>query len=90
MSSASPTSSANAQRYWARNVRLTVGLLLVWFLVTFVGNLFARKLNFIFLGWPLHFWLAAQGTLVVYGVLVVFYVWYMNRLDRHSQPTDSE
>jgi putative solute:sodium symporter small subunit len=38
--------------------------------------------NFTFLGFPFAFYMGAQGALVVYVALIVYYAWYMNRLDR--------
>jgi putative solute:sodium symporter small subunit len=43
---------------------------------------FARDLNFIFFGWPFSFWAAAQGSLIVYVVIIWFYARYMNQLDQ--------
>ena len=55
----------------------------VWFLVTYVVIWFAVPLNqFTFLGFPFAFYMGAQGSLIVYVALIVFYAWYMNRLDR--------
>jgi putative solute:sodium symporter small subunit len=70
-----------ARRHWRKTRRLTWILLLVWFAVTFGLPFFARELSFRFFGWPFSFWMAAQGALVVYGVIIAFYAWYMNRLD---------
>ncbi len=73
-----------AQRaYWQRNIRLTVALLCVWFLSTFVAGYFADELNhFTLLGFPVGFYLFAQGSLLIYLVIIGVYVSYMNRLDR--------
>ncbi|MDX9884411.1 DUF4212 domain-containing protein [Thauera sp.] len=69
--------------YWRRNLTLTVTLLSVWFGVTFVGGYFADELNTLsFLGFPLGFYLFAQGSLLIYLVIIVIYVFAMNRLDR--------
>ena len=73
--------SENRRRHWQRNLRITGCLLLVWFIVTFVATYFARELNFPFLGWPFSFWLAAQGALIVYLAIVIYYARAMNRLD---------
>jgi putative solute:sodium symporter small subunit len=70
-----------ARRYWRYNLRLTGVLMLLWFVVTFGLGYFARDLNFTFFGWPFSFWMAAQGTLVVYLLIVGCYAWLMNRLD---------
>jgi putative solute:sodium symporter small subunit len=75
------TLNDNQRRYWRKNLRLTGVLLLIWFVVTFGVSYFARELSFNFLGWPFSFWMAAQGSLVVYGLIIAFYAWAMHRLD---------
>ncbi|MCH7342036.1 DUF4212 domain-containing protein [Pelomonas sp. CA6] len=71
--------------YWRANLRLVGLLLAVWFTVTFVIAYFARSLSFSVLGWPFSFWVAAQGALIVYCVLVWFYARTMNRRDREQR-----
>lgn len=70
------------RQHWRRNQRLTGALLAVWFVVTFVASFFARELSFSFFGWPFSFWVASQGALIVYCLIIGFYAWTMNRLDR--------
>jgi len=73
---------ANSRRgYWSRNLRITAILLAVWFLVTFVPMYFARELSFSFFGWPFSVWVAGQGALIVYCLIVWYYQWYMSKLD---------
>jgi putative solute:sodium symporter small subunit len=68
--------------YWHRNLKYTAILLGVWFLVTFVEAWFARELNTMtFLGFPLGFYMSAQGSLIVYVVLIGIYALLMRRLD---------
>ena len=69
------------QQYWQRNLRITSILMAIWFVVTFVVAYFARELSFNFFGWPFSFWVASQGALVVYVVIVGFYAHCMNELD---------
>jgi putative solute:sodium symporter small subunit len=71
----------NLQRYWRRNLRLTTGLLLVWFVVTFVVIYNARELSFRFFGWPFSFWMGAQGALIVYLLIIAYYARAMHKLD---------
>ena len=79
----SPITEERRKEYWRRTLRVTAILLSIWFVVTYVVIFFAVPLNeFTFLGFPFAFYMGAQGALVVYVVLVVFYAWYMNRLDR--------
>jgi putative solute:sodium symporter small subunit len=78
-----PVTEERRKEYWRRTLRITAILLAIWFLVTYVVIWFAVPLNqFTFLGFPFAFYMGAQGSLVVYVVLIVFYAWYMNRLDR--------
>jgi putative solute:sodium symporter small subunit len=67
--------------YWSRVRRLTLWLLLVWALISFVPIFFARELSFDFFGWPFSFWAASQGSLVGFVAIVVVYAWRMRRLD---------
>lgn len=76
--------------YWRANLRVTGVLVFVWFFVTFVIGWFARDLDFSFFGWPFSFWVAAQGALVVYVLIIGFYAWYMHRLDRRHGVADEE
>ena len=68
-------------RYWRKNLRITGLLMGVWFVVSFGLVYFARDITFTFFGWPFSFWVAAQGALLVYCLIVWFYARYMNRLD---------
>lgn len=71
------------RQYWKRNRRRTAVLLAIWFVVTFVAGWFARDLQVITIfGFPLSFYVAAQGAVLVYVLLVGYYAWCMDRLDR--------
>lgn len=77
-----PTPPQQAARYWRANLRLTAALLLVWGVVSFAVMYFARELQFSFFDWPFAFWVAAQGALIVYVLIVGIYAWALRRLDR--------
>jgi putative solute:sodium symporter small subunit len=62
--------TARHQEYWSKNLRITALLLGIWFFVTFVLVYFARDITFNFFGWPFSFWVAAQGALVVYCLII--------------------
>jgi putative solute:sodium symporter small subunit len=68
--------------YWSKNLAVTGVLLFIWFLVTFVLMFYARDITFNFFGWPFSWYMAAQGTLIIYVVIIWYYARYMNRLDR--------
>jgi putative solute:sodium symporter small subunit len=77
--------------YWRKNLRITAVLLVVWFIVTFVEGWYARELNnFTFLGFPFGFYMSAQGSLIIYVVLIGIYAWYMNKLDRQYDVHEGE
>ena len=68
--------------YWRKNLTITSILLVIWFIVTFVMAFFARELASInFFGWPLPFYMAAQGSLIIYVCIIGFYAYYMRKLD---------
>ena len=73
-----------ATAYWKENLRLMLTLLAIWFAVSFgAGVLFVEQLNTIsFFGFPLGFWFAQQGSIYAFVVMIFFYVWKMNQLDR--------
>ncbi len=69
------------KEYWSKNLRITAILLFIWFVVTYVVAYYARDLSFNFFGWPFAFYMAAQGSLIIYVVIIWFYARYMNNLD---------
>lgn len=69
--------------YWRRVQRLTLYSLLAWFAITFIILFFARELSGLTIfGWPFPFYMAAQGMVLIYLLIVAIYVWRMRRLDR--------
>lgn len=77
--------------YWSKNLRITSILLAIWFVVTFVMAYFARDLSsFNFFGWPFSFYMAAQGSLIIYVLIIWFYARTMNRLDQEHGVAEEE
>lgn len=70
--------------YWKANLRIMAGCLIVWFIVSFgFGIVLAEPLdNFQLFGYPLGFWFAQQGSIYTFLILIFFYAWRMNKLDR--------
>ncbi len=69
---------------------LTAVLLGIWVCVNFVLPFFARELSFKVGGWPVHFWLSAQGSLLVFLAIVVVYAWLVNRWEAEDEAAKSE
>jgi len=82
--------SEKHQEYWNRNLSLTMALLAIWFAVTFVIGYFARELSFNFLGWPFSFYMGAQGSLIIYVVLIWYYARRMHQLDEEYGVDEGE
>ena len=76
--------------YWRKTLSITGILLAIWFVVTFVVAYFARDLQFNFFGWPFSFWVAAQGALIVYVIIIWYYARHMNRLDQEYGVAEAE
>ena len=67
-----------------RHLRLKAGLLLVWALVSFGVCFFARDLQWVVAGWPLAYWVASQGAVLVFMVVVVVYAVAMSHFERED------
>mgnify|MGYP006270721901 FL=1 len=72
------------EAYWRANIRLVRTLLVIWALVSFgFGILFRPLLSGIPIGGTdLGFWFAQQGSILTFLVLIFFYAFRMNQLDR--------
>ena len=74
---------AARDEHWQRVRRVTASLLLIWFGATFCTIYFARELSTLTVfGWPLSFYLAAQGVALVYLAIIGVYALTMARIDR--------
>ena len=70
--------------YWQANIRLVLGLLSIWFLVSFgCGILFVDFLDqFKFFGFNLGFWFAQQGSIYVFVILIFVYIHRIKKLEQ--------
>ncbi|MCB1670136.1 MAG: DUF4212 domain-containing protein [Gammaproteobacteria bacterium] len=76
-------SDESAHSYWKGNLKIVLSLLGVWFFISFVcGILLVDVLDSIRIGgFKLGFWIAQQGSIYVFVVLVFVYIKLMDRLD---------
>jgi putative solute:sodium symporter small subunit len=74
----------NRKAYWKANLRLLFGCMIVWFVCSYgFGVLLVDQLNTIRIGgFKLGFWFAQQGSIYTFVILIFFYAWRMNHLDR--------
>ena len=69
--------------HWRRTRALMWITLAIWFVFSFVVHWFANALNGAsFLGFPLGFYMAAQGSLIVFVVLIFWFARTQDKIDR--------
>jgi putative solute:sodium symporter small subunit len=78
------------RHYWRQNKRLIALLLSVWALVSLGGGILGVELlNRFSIGQlPLGFWMAQQGAIFVFVILIFVYAWAMDRIDRSHHADD--
>jgi len=76
--------------YWRANLRLMAVLLTIWFVASFgLGIVLAEPLNaFRIGGFKLGFWIAQQGAIYLFVVLIFVYAALMKRIDRRHGVAD--
>ena len=68
--------------HWAKTKNLTITVLVIWFVFSIGVFWFADALNTIsFLGFPLGFYMAAQGSLIIFVVLIFYLAHRQNKID---------
>lgn len=68
--------------WWAKTKRLMIVSLAIWAVFSIVMSFFASGLNdTVFLGFPLGYFMGAQGSLIVFVVLVFWFSGRQNSVD---------
>ena len=85
-------SDNKAHQYWKSNIKIVLSLLSVWFFISFVcGILLVDVLdNFRIGGFKLGFWIAQQGSIFVFVILIFVYIRLMDKLDDEYNLTGSD
>lgn len=70
--------------YWTANLRVIKISLIIWAIVPFGFGILLRPLlsGISVGGTDLGFWVAQQGSILVFLAIIFFYAWRMNKLDR--------
>ncbi len=81
-----------SEGYWRANLRLQLGLLAIWAVVGYVLSIFlAEPLNEVTVyGFPVAFWFAQQGAIVVFVILIFVYAWRMDHVDHEFGVEEEE
>ena len=77
--------------YWQKVRRLTLLLLLLWFLVNVGVIFFARELASLTIGgWPVSFYMAAQGATLIYLLIIGGYAYAVNRIEQQEKQDECD
>lgn len=77
--------------HWQRTKRLMILTLSLWFIFSFVVHWFANAFNeFSFLGFPLGFYMAAQGSEVIFVILIFWFARTQHNIDRETGFAEEE
>jgi len=77
--------SANDQAHWKKTTNLMLMHLGVWFFFGFIIHMFVNYLNKIIipvLNFPLGFYMAAQGSLIVFVTMLFVFAKQQDNIDR--------
>jgi putative solute:sodium symporter small subunit len=73
---------ATGQAYWSKTSGLMWTLLFIWVVASFAVHIFAPSLNAIrILGFPFGFYMAAQGSLIIFVVALFWFAKRQNQID---------
>jgi putative solute:sodium symporter small subunit len=71
-----------AEAHWAKTRNLMWFTLALWAFFGFIIHFFVSALNnVVILGFPLGFYMAAQGSLIVFVILLFWFANRQNRID---------
>ncbi len=81
----------NDELYWGRTKRLMITCLVIWAIFGFGIHLFAKTLNqIVILGFPLGFYMAAQGSLIVFVLLIFWFARRQDAIDRECGVAEAD
>ncbi|NIP89680.1 MAG: DUF4212 domain-containing protein [Gammaproteobacteria bacterium] len=85
------TDNSQQEVHWQRTKSLMITHLVIWFIFAFVVHWFATQLNnFSFIGFPVGFYMAAQGSLIVFVVQLFLFVRQQDKIDRECGMAEEE
>jgi putative solute:sodium symporter small subunit len=85
------TKLIDSDLHWARTKRLMITALVIWAIFGFAIHLFVRQLNeIVILGFPLGFYMAAQGSLIAFVVLIFWFARRQDVIDRECGVAEAD
>ena len=78
-------SEEQRRQHWSKTRSLTIVILILWAIFSFVLPWNAQALNSMkFLGFPLGFYFVAQGSLIAFVALIAVQNWLQDKIDDES------
>jgi len=75
--------SDNKAAHWSKTRNLMIIHLSIWFVFSYVVHWFAHDLNSVkFMGFPLGYYMAAQGSLFAFVIQLFVFVKQQDKVDR--------
>ena len=73
-----------SRSYWKENINLIIWCLFIWFLSSYVFSIImVNQLNTIRIGgYKLGFWFAQQGSIYIFVILIFYYAFKMDDIDK--------
>ena len=85
------SNTSRRAEHWQRTKSLMIVTLIIWFIFSFVVHWFAPFLNeFTFFGWPLGFYMAAQGSEIIFVLTLFWFVRSQDKIDRECGFAEEE
>jgi putative solute:sodium symporter small subunit len=85
------TDVAQRETHWRRTRNLMIVHMVIWFIFSYVVHWIAPELNQVkFLSFPLGFYMAAQGSLIVFVVQLFIFSWQQEKIDRECGMAEEE
>jgi putative solute:sodium symporter small subunit len=77
--------NGSADRYWSRTSALMWTMFALWVFFSFIIHFFVNQLNsIVILGFPLGFYMAAQGSLIAFVVMLFIFAKRQDAIDREE------
>jgi putative solute:sodium symporter small subunit len=76
-------SQSNAEAHWSKTSKLMVTMMVLWAFFGFIVHMLVVPLNGIKLfGFPLGFYMAAQGSLIAFVIMLFWFAKAQDKVDR--------
>jgi len=71
---------SNKEKHWGKTKGLMIFTLTIWFIFSILIFVFGEEMNSAsFLGYPLAYYMSAQGSIIIFVVLLF---WFANRQEK--------